>query len=552
MRGAPAPGRRRGTARRSACGHAAYVDPARRRARSHGVSAPSTRSGTICPSVSCRGVGEPCGRFDRRGLRAAELTHLGMAGGRAAMRRARLWPCSRSRRTGQAAADGAERARCSAPRCRPGTGRVVALPPAKDPLRQVDGRFERLARDGVGLRRLDALLERRARLPGPPVRRLRRRQRAGRPAPERAGPAGGGGARDLPASSPALQYVPGEFGVPTPGYDLKTNYGDLELVEHADLSELRVGADRGALWLLARTTTMTDPGKTALLVLLDTAPGVAGARRAVRRPASAARAPSTPAAVRHARLGGGPGDRRGARAARRLGRHRSRRLRQRARGARPARRCSDRCRALRAGGRDGHGRRRRPRAPRRHRARRQRRQRRLPRRRAGAQLVGQAPGLLALRADDRSLLRRGRPGEAHAAAATSATCRGPATTTGSSPRTSGSRTEKGLEGTLQHYGVYIPSAYDERRTTRRSSGGSTSAAAPRTSRRRRCRASSRTWARTATRSSCRRAGAVRRPGTSARVRSTSARSGRTCTARSRSTAAASTSAATRWAAGPPT
>jgi Prolyl oligopeptidase family len=72
---------------------------------------------------------------------------------------------------------------------------------------------------------------------------------------------------------PAIQYIPGEFGIPTPGYDLKTNYGDLDMVGYADLSELRVGADSGNLWLLARTTTMTDPAKTALLVLLDTAPG---------------------------------------------------------------------------------------------------------------------------------------------------------------------------------------------------------------------------------------------------------------------------------------
>ena len=72
---------------------------------------------------------------------------------------------------------------------------------------------------------------------------------------------------------PALQYLPGELGIPTPGYDLKTNYGDLELAEHADLSELRVGADREAVWLLARTTTMIDASKTALLVLVDTAPG---------------------------------------------------------------------------------------------------------------------------------------------------------------------------------------------------------------------------------------------------------------------------------------
>ena len=72
---------------------------------------------------------------------------------------------------------------------------------------------------------------------------------------------------------PAIQYVPGEFGIPTPGYDLSTHYGDLEHQDQADLSELRVGAGPSALWLLARTTTMSAPVKTALLVLLDTAPG---------------------------------------------------------------------------------------------------------------------------------------------------------------------------------------------------------------------------------------------------------------------------------------
>src|SRR5205085_7855052 len=72
---------------------------------------------------------------------------------------------------------------------------------------------------------------------------------------------------------PAVQYVPGEFGIPTPGYNLATHYGDLEHQDEADLSELRVGADAKNLWLLARTTTMNAPVKTALIVLLDTAPG---------------------------------------------------------------------------------------------------------------------------------------------------------------------------------------------------------------------------------------------------------------------------------------
>jgi dienelactone hydrolase len=72
---------------------------------------------------------------------------------------------------------------------------------------------------------------------------------------------------------PAYQYVPGEFGVPTGPLDPRVHYGDLPHVDAADLSEVRLGTDaRRDLWLLARTTTMKDAG-TALLVLLDTAPG---------------------------------------------------------------------------------------------------------------------------------------------------------------------------------------------------------------------------------------------------------------------------------------
>jgi hypothetical protein len=74
---------------------------------------------------------------------------------------------------------------------------------------------------------------------------------------------------------PAIQYVPGEFGVPTPGYELSTHYGDMPHQDQADLSELHVRAAHGGLALLARTTTMTAPASTALVVLLDTAPGAA-------------------------------------------------------------------------------------------------------------------------------------------------------------------------------------------------------------------------------------------------------------------------------------
>ncbi len=80
---------------------------------------------------------------------------------------------------------------------------------------------------------------------------------------------------DIYRLEPAYQYVPGEFGVPTGPLDPQVHYGDLPHVDEADLSEVRLGTDTERnLWLLARTTTMKDdaPG-TALLVLLDTAPG---------------------------------------------------------------------------------------------------------------------------------------------------------------------------------------------------------------------------------------------------------------------------------------
>jgi hypothetical protein len=74
---------------------------------------------------------------------------------------------------------------------------------------------------------------------------------------------------------PAYQYLPGEFGVPTGPLTTGTNYGDDPMEAQADLSQVRLGTDPARnLWLLARTTTMNDakPG-TALLVLLDTRPG---------------------------------------------------------------------------------------------------------------------------------------------------------------------------------------------------------------------------------------------------------------------------------------
>src|SRR5436190_13378181 len=76
---------------------------------------------------------------------------------------------------------------------------------------------------------------------------------------------------------PALEYAPGEFGIPTGPFTFNTNYGDLPYQDQADLSQVRLGTDDvGNLWLLARTTTMDDAKPaTALLVLLDTKPGTA-------------------------------------------------------------------------------------------------------------------------------------------------------------------------------------------------------------------------------------------------------------------------------------
>jgi pimeloyl-ACP methyl ester carboxylesterase len=74
------------------------------------------------------------------------------------------------------------------------------------------------------------------------------------------------------------QDLAGELGVPAPpdlrGYE---SYGDADtdgdgepdLVDNADLLEARVAVDAGSVVLLARTTTMTAPDQTAVLVLAD-------------------------------------------------------------------------------------------------------------------------------------------------------------------------------------------------------------------------------------------------------------------------------------------
>src|SRR5256885_7335569 len=48
---------------------------------------------------------------------------------------------------------------------------------------------------------------------------------------------------------PAIQYLPGEFGIPTGPFTFDVHYGDLPHEDEADLSQLRLGTDAsGALW----------------------------------------------------------------------------------------------------------------------------------------------------------------------------------------------------------------------------------------------------------------------------------------------------------------
>jgi hypothetical protein len=72
-----------------------------------------------------------------------------------------------------------------------------------------------------------------------------------------------------------LQNDPaGQFGAPTPEQlEYRKNYGDLDRVDAADLSEVRLAPADGGIDLLARTTTLKASGDNAVLVLLDTEPG---------------------------------------------------------------------------------------------------------------------------------------------------------------------------------------------------------------------------------------------------------------------------------------
>ena len=69
----------------------------------------------------------------------------------------------------------------------------------------------------------------------------------------------------------------GEVGLPSPTESAAENYGDAtgRSIDAADLLELRLSADGGNLYALARTTTMTAPGSTAVLLLVDSVEGSA-------------------------------------------------------------------------------------------------------------------------------------------------------------------------------------------------------------------------------------------------------------------------------------
>jgi pimeloyl-ACP methyl ester carboxylesterase len=155
-----------------------------------------------------------------------------------------------------------------------GGGTTVALEPAHDPPRAVDGRFGdwqgrlpgfggALAYSRGELVYQDHIFDAYGADNGQDAQRLAVQDPAAAAVPE------------TYRIDPALQYVPEEFGIPTGPFTWSTHYGDLEHQDQADLSQVRLGTDGSRdLWLLARTTTMDDAKPaTALLVLLDTRPG---------------------------------------------------------------------------------------------------------------------------------------------------------------------------------------------------------------------------------------------------------------------------------------
>ncbi|MGH7822885.1 MAG: prolyl oligopeptidase family serine peptidase [Candidatus Binatia bacterium] len=72
---------------------------------------------------------------------------------------------------------------------------------------------------------------------------------------------------------PAVPYAQDELGLPDVGpFRGAERYGDAEHQDHADIAEVRVAADAADVHLLVRTTSMTAAGQTAVLLLADTLP----------------------------------------------------------------------------------------------------------------------------------------------------------------------------------------------------------------------------------------------------------------------------------------
>lgn len=155
-----------------------------------------------------------------------------------------------------------------------GTGTVEALPPARPLDKVVDGRIDDWAGEapgwgGVAVRSrgelvyTDHLFDAYGADDGRDAERLALLDPLNEGVPE------------TYRLDPIFQAdVAGQLGFPTPDVaKAEEQYGDLDHADAADLVEVRVAPDGGGLAVLARTTTLADPGSAAVLVLVDRADG---------------------------------------------------------------------------------------------------------------------------------------------------------------------------------------------------------------------------------------------------------------------------------------
>ena len=234
---------------------------------------------------------------------------------------------------------------------------------------------------------------------------------------------------------PALQYLPGEFGIPTRAVDaVDTHYGDLASTRTRPTCPAAPGRRRAATCgcSRARRRWPTPSPPTALLLLLDTKPGDAQHARPLRQRHLSSQRRLAVLLTPGTRLGGQPATGPGHPAPERLqvaanpAGYVNALEAKIPRSAIPGPPATSSVAAA-TGIADGDhlkdlglGR--------------QPRQRRLPQPRAEPGLVGQAAGVLPRAGHDRPVLRRRRPRSHSRAAPTSATCPGPTTTTASSTR----------------------------------------------------------------------------------------------------------------------